>query len=194
MAPKLQVVLPHRQISKYNSSVTQCCCYTPPNQACDLKLGSETCETRFEFPSVSDIRVGWSPCRLKPLYVRPYEVHEALTGYKRAAATHGWQVSRDSFLADVLMVNVLPRFQSALTNLFVRGITNLDLPRPSKYNMHNFTSPAYILSINICHYVPHFREDISRSGFKDRGIKPNQFCRYYKNRREKIIRIDNCNA
>ncbi|KAF9461901.1 hypothetical protein BDZ94DRAFT_1262434 [Collybia nuda] len=32
------------------------------------------------------------PARLASNFHQPYEVHEALTGYKRAAATHGWQV------------------------------------------------------------------------------------------------------
>ncbi|KAF8078632.1 hypothetical protein FPV67DRAFT_1604087 [Lyophyllum atratum] len=32
------------------------------------------------------------PARLSPDFERPYSVQEALVGYKRAAATHGWQV------------------------------------------------------------------------------------------------------
>jgi len=35
------------------------------------------------------------PARLSADYDRPYGVQEALFGYKRAAATHGWQIHQD---------------------------------------------------------------------------------------------------
>ncbi len=44
------------------------------------------------------------PARLAKDWQREYQVYEALEGYKRAAAAHGWQVRSILFLAPLRLL------------------------------------------------------------------------------------------
>ena len=60
------------------------------NQASDIKLGSTPCAAGKQLGSVSSI--AWHCVPDTHALGRPYGMQEALEGFRRAAATHGWRV------------------------------------------------------------------------------------------------------
>lgn len=62
------------------------------NPACFVKSGAQTCAFGFKLGTVrfQSVSLGIS---FNYLFSRPYNITEALAGYKRAAATHNWTVS-----------------------------------------------------------------------------------------------------
>ena len=141
---------------------------TSPSQAGSLATPSPPSSCRSSSPSPTSTLVlrGWprgvtgrgAPSRFSmllrwhvapdvhslTLFLREYRVDEALQGYKRAAATHGWTV-RLFWLSELNLNNHLVGAGRLRENVALSGVDML--PDLDDWNIHNL--PSYFLLTSI---------------------------------------------